>query len=55
LKAIRRALSEEHEIQAHAITLLRTDGLLKTSSGKKERHASRNCFLQGTLDQWEVN
>ena len=55
LKAVRRALSEEHEIHAHAITLLRPDGLLKTSSGKKERHSCRNGFLQGTLEQWEVN
>jgi acyl-CoA synthetase (AMP-forming)/AMP-acid ligase II len=51
-KAVRRAVSEEHEIQVQAITLLRPDGLLKTSSGKIERHASRTAFLNGTLETW---
>ncbi len=49
LDAIRRAVAEEHEVQLHAVVLLRTASLPKTSSGKVRRHACREGFLHHTL------
>ncbi|HEY9629174.1 MAG TPA: AMP-binding protein [Coleofasciculaceae cyanobacterium] len=54
--AIRRAISEEHELQVYAIALLKPASILKTSSGKIQRHACRNGFLTGTLNvvgEWQ--
>lgn len=52
---IRQAISEEHELMVHAVVLLKTSSLPKTSSGKTQRSACRTGFLAGTLDavgQW---
>jgi acyl-CoA synthetase (AMP-forming)/AMP-acid ligase II/aryl carrier-like protein len=49
--AIRRAVAEEHELEVHAVVLLRTGRLPKTSSGKVQRQACRDAFLRGTLHQ----
>jgi acyl transferase domain-containing protein/acyl-CoA synthetase (AMP-forming)/AMP-acid ligase II/pimeloyl-ACP methyl ester carboxylesterase/acyl carrier protein len=49
-KAIRKAISEERELQPHAILLLKTGTIPKTSSGKIRRHACRQGFLDRTLD-----
>lgn len=58
IAAIRRAISGTHEIQAHAILLLRPGQILKTSSGKVQRGAVREAFVAGTLDpvhQWRFS
>ena len=47
--AIRRAMTEEHEIEPHAIVLLRPGSILKTSSGKIQRTACRTAFLERSL------
>ncbi|HEY0734645.1 MAG TPA: amino acid adenylation domain-containing protein, partial [Herpetosiphonaceae bacterium] len=48
--AIRQAISEQHELQTHAILLLKPGSLPKTSSGKIQRHLCRLRFLDGELD-----
>lgn len=47
--AIRSAVSEEHELDVHAVVLVRTGTIPKTSSGKLQRQACRNEFVRGTL------
>ncbi|MCY1078492.1 non-ribosomal peptide synthase/polyketide synthase [Archangium lansingense] len=44
---IRRALSESHEVQLHALVLLEPGALPKTSSGKIQRRACRTELLAG--------
>ncbi|HTK06061.1 MAG TPA: amino acid adenylation domain-containing protein, partial [Ktedonobacteraceae bacterium] len=48
-KAVRRAIAEQFEIQAYAVVLIRHGSLLKTSSGKIQRRACRESFLNHTL------
>ncbi|MCC2650942.1 MAG: hypothetical protein K0Q60_1097 [Microvirga sp.] len=48
--AIRQAIGEQHELQVHAIVLIRPGSLAKTSSGKVQRHLARAKFLAGTLE-----
>ena len=53
--AIRQAVSEQHELQVAAVSLLKPGEIPKTTSGKLRRHACRERFLAGTLDpllQW---
>jgi acyl-CoA synthetase (AMP-forming)/AMP-acid ligase II len=55
--AIRRAVTREHELTVEAIVLIRAGSIPKTSSGKIQRHACRNGYLQGTLevvDTWDA-
>ena len=55
IEAIRRAVIANHELQPHAIVLLKTGSIPKTSSGKIQRHACRVDFLQENLSivgQW---
>ncbi|MEW6498453.1 MAG: AMP-binding protein, partial [Cyanobacteriota bacterium] len=47
--AIRQAVAEQHELQVYAVLLLKPSSILKTSSGKIQRRACRNSFLEGTL------
>jgi acyl transferase domain-containing protein/acyl-CoA synthetase (AMP-forming)/AMP-acid ligase II/pimeloyl-ACP methyl ester carboxylesterase len=49
-KAIRRAISEHHELQVYAIVLLKTGSIPKTSSGKIQRHACKAGYLDGSLN-----
>ncbi|MBZ4422338.1 non-ribosomal peptide synthase/polyketide synthase [Myxococcus sp. RHSTA-1-4] len=49
LAALRQALSEHHEVQAHEVLLLEPGSIPKTSSGKIQRHACRAGFLSGAL------
>ncbi|WP_158619438.1 non-ribosomal peptide synthase/polyketide synthase [Corallococcus sp. AB011P] len=56
LAAVRQALSEEHELQPHALILVEPGSVPKTSSGKIQRRACRESFLDGSLrvvTQWE--
>lgn len=49
VRAIRRAVSEQHDLEVSAVVLLGPRGLPKTHSGKKQRHGCRRDFLAGTL------
>lgn len=51
--AIRRAVAAGHDLRVHAIALLKAGSIPKTSSGKIQRHACRQGFLAGTLEQWD--
>ena len=55
--AIRKAVSEQHELQVDAVVLLKTASIPKTSSGKIQRYLSCSHFLHGSLDsirKWTV-
>jgi acyl-CoA synthetase (AMP-forming)/AMP-acid ligase II len=52
VKVIRRAVSEAHEIRIHDVALLKPGTIAKTSSGKIQRHASRQGYSAGTLELW---
>ncbi|HEV7377734.1 MAG TPA: AMP-binding protein, partial [Pyrinomonadaceae bacterium] len=57
IRAINEAVAEEHELQVHAVVLLKTGSIPKTSSGKIQRHACREKFLSksfDTLTEWEM-
>jgi acyl-CoA synthetase (AMP-forming)/AMP-acid ligase II/acyl carrier protein len=47
---VRRAIAEQHELQAWAVVLVKLGTVPKTSSGKIQRHACRAAFLKGELD-----
>src|SRR5829696_6493792 len=47
--SIRRAVAEHHGLEVHAIALLKTGSLSKTSSGKIQRGATRAAYTDGTL------
>lgn len=49
-KAIRRAVAQNHELQIHAIALLKTGSIPKTSSGKIQRHACKAGYIAGNLN-----
>ncbi|HEX8706690.1 MAG TPA: fatty acyl-AMP ligase [Pyrinomonadaceae bacterium] len=51
-RAVRSAVAEHHEVQVHALVLLKAGTLPKTSSGKVQRHACRDAFLKGTLEEF---
>jgi acyl-CoA synthetase (AMP-forming)/AMP-acid ligase II len=53
VKSVRRAVSEQHGVHMHEVVLLKTGGLLKTSSGKLQRRACCQAFIQGTLRTWQ--
>jgi acyl-CoA synthetase (AMP-forming)/AMP-acid ligase II/acyl carrier protein len=48
--AIRNAVVNEHHLIPHAIVLLRVMSIPKTSSGKIQRHASKEAFLNNSLN-----
>ncbi|BAU65096.1 Beta-ketoacyl synthase [Stanieria sp. NIES-3757] len=48
-KAIRKAIIEQHELNPHAVILLKTGSIPKTSSGKIQRHACKASFLECSL------
>ena len=57
IAAIRQAVAEEHELLPYAITLIKPGDLPKTSSGKIQRHACRERFLERrfhTIREWEA-
>src|SRR5437588_485028 len=58
IKAIREAVASEHELQVYAVALIKPGQIPKTSSGKIQRRASRQRFLEGTLNpvaEWRAN
>ena len=48
---IRKAIALEHEVPIDTIVLVRAGSVPKTSSGKIQRHACRDGFLNGTLNE----
>ncbi|MBV9688914.1 MAG: AMP-binding protein [Ktedonobacteraceae bacterium] len=50
IAVVRRAVAEQHELQAYAVVLIKTGTIAKTSSGKIQRHACKANFLAGNLD-----
>lgn len=58
IESIREAVAQEHEIHAHAIVLIRPGDIPKTSSGKIQRHACRQAFLDGSFEaiaEWQAS
>jgi amino acid adenylation domain-containing protein/non-ribosomal peptide synthase protein (TIGR01720 family) len=51
IESIRRAVAEEHELTAHAVLLLKSGSISKTSSGKIQRHVCRERFQNGSLSE----
>ncbi len=49
IEAIRKAVSEQHELQVYAVLLLKTGSIPKTSSGKIQRHACKVGFIAESL------
>jgi acyl-CoA synthetase (AMP-forming)/AMP-acid ligase II len=49
VRAIRRAVAEEHDVRVHDVLLLRAGTIPKTSSGKLQRRECQAGFLNGTL------
>jgi len=49
VRAIRRAIVEQHELDPHAIVLIRQTSLPITSSGKVQRNLCREQYLAGEL------
>jgi acyl-CoA synthetase (AMP-forming)/AMP-acid ligase II len=52
VRAIRRAVAEEHDARVHTVVLLRAGRIPKTTSGKVQRHACQTSFLKGTLERF---
>lgn len=57
VQAIRTAITQHYEIPVHAVCLLRTGTIFKTSSGKIQRSACKKAFLEGegltVLGTWQ--
>lgn len=49
IASIRRNVTLEHELPPDAVVLVRSGSVPKTSSGKIQRHACREAFLEGKL------
>ncbi|HEX6087530.1 MAG TPA: amino acid adenylation domain-containing protein [Thermoanaerobaculia bacterium] len=57
-ESIRRRIAEEHEVPLHALVLIKTGSIPKTTSGKIQRSLTKQMFLDGTLPvvgQWTWN
>ncbi|MBX9983782.1 fatty acyl-AMP ligase [Priestia aryabhattai] len=52
LRNIRQQVMEEHEVQPYTISLLKTSSIPKTSSGKIQRSACKNAYLNNGLEVW---
>lgn len=51
---INRAVTEHHEVQVHAVVLIKPGTLPKTSSGKVQRHLCRTKYLAQELEAIET-
>jgi len=51
-KAVRQAVTQHHDLPPASVALLRTGQIFKTSSGKIQRHACRQAYLDGNLPVW---
>ena len=55
VSAIRQAVTDEHGLEVHAISLIQPGSILKTSSGKIRRQSCKEAYLSQTLEllgQW---
>lgn len=52
--AVRRAISEQHDLRVAAVVLSRPGTVPKTSSGKIQRRACRAAYLAGSLEPAEA-
>jgi acyl-CoA synthetase (AMP-forming)/AMP-acid ligase II/acyl carrier protein len=55
MRAVRREIAREHDVEIHAIVLIRQTDLPRTTSGKVQRQFCRQRYLDGdlkTLAQW---
>lgn len=50
IKAIKKAIIKEHDIEIYGVVLVKPRRVLKTSSGKLQRRACKKLFLEETLD-----
>jgi len=50
VRAVRRAVAEEHDVRVYAVVLLRAGGIPKTPSGKVQRRVCEARFREGTLE-----
>jgi len=55
VRAIRRAVAEEHDARVHAVVLLRAGSIPKTPSGKVQRRVCEARFRDGTLEHFAKN
>ena len=55
VRAIRRAVAEEHDARVHTVVLLPAGRIPKTTSGKVQRHACQASFVKGTLESLGAN
>ena len=55
VRAIRRAVAEEHDVRVHAVVLLRAGGIPRTPSGKVQRRVCEARFRDGTLEHSAKN
>lgn len=53
IRAVSRAVAVDHDLKVHEVVLLKAGTIHKTSSGKIQRRACRDAFLQGEFDIWE--
>ncbi len=49
-RTVRQAIIQNHEVKVYAVLLLKTGSIPKTSSGKIQRHACREGFLNDDLE-----
>jgi len=57
IQAIREAISAQHDLQVATVVLIQPTTIPKTSSGKIQRRACRQMWLEGELDilaQWQL-
>jgi natural product biosynthesis luciferase-like monooxygenase protein len=50
VEEIRRVVAEQHEVEVHAVTLVKPGSVPRTSSGKLQRRLCRQKFLSGELE-----
>src|SRR6185369_14686701 len=55
IRAARRAVAIDHDLDLHQLLLLRPASIPKTTSGKIRRQACRTGFLSGALPSWDAS
>jgi len=51
-RAVRKAVSDGHQVSIADLVLLKPGAIPRTTSGKVQRKASRRVFLEGGLKSW---